>query len=597
MNAHELAQHLAQNAATVVTYLLPGGKKASGEWKAGSVSGEPGQSLSVRLTGTKAGVWRDFAANEGGDLLDLWAASRGLTMSQAMNEAKAYLGIRDTMPAREAKIYTRPTKPRCHAPKSGVREWLNARGIEDRTIEVFKVGEQLNGGKTFAVLPYLRDGELVNVKYRDIADKRGMRQEKDAEPCLYGWHLIEPKARTVAICEGEIDAMTLHQAGIPALSVNAGAGNFQWLENDWERLERFSEILVAFDSDEAGEKGAKEVTRRLGIERCKRMTFPGHKDANEYLQAGASGEDFWHAVKDAKSQDPEELRQASDFINQVKASFYPADAGESDPTLRLDKDLEWFEFRQGEMSVWTGINGHGKSLMLGQVMLGLIQQGERFCVFSGEMLPKHQVKRLVKQATGLDRPTPGYIDGVGEWLRDRVWLFDFVGSARLERLLEVFAYGNKRYGIRHFVIDSLMMLDIPEDGPGAITAQKAAVQKMCDFAKRNGCHVHLVAHPRKGADEKTAPGKLDVSGSSNITNGADNVFAVWSARKDESQPVTDEPDAELILNKQRNGECQHFTLHLWFVRSAMQYSTNSRRRPIRYVEWSASEYGQTEAAP
>lgn len=590
MNAQELSQRLAERAADVVQYLLPGGKKLSGEWKAGSVSGEPGQSLSVRLTGPKAGVWRDFAADEGGDLLDLWAACKGLSVSQAMNEAKGYLGVRDSMPTREVKQYTRPPKPKNYsAPKAGVREWLIARGITEQTMEAFKIGEQTPNGKTIALFPYIRDGQLVNVKYRDIADKRGMRQEKDAEPCLFGWHLIDPKARVIAICEGEIDAMTLHQAGIPALSVNAGAGNFQWLESDWERLERFSEVLVAFDADEAGEKGAKEAIRRLGADRCKRMVFPGHKDANEYLQAGACGEDFWHALKDAKSQDPEELRQAAEYIDRVKAMFYPAEADTRDPVLRLDKDLEWFEFRPGEMTVWTGINGHGKSLMLAQVMLGLIQQGERFCVFSGEMTPERQVKRLVKQATGLDRPTPDFIGAAGQWIRDRVWLFDLVGSAKLDRLLEVFAYGNKRYGIRHFVIDSLMMLDVPEDGPGALSAQKLAVQKMCNFAKRNGCHVHLVAHPRKGADEKHAPGKMDVGGAGKITDGAENLFSVWSAGKDESEALDDTPDAKLILHKQRNGDVQKFTLYLWFIKGAQQYTTNSRRRPVRYVDWSSSD--------
>lgn len=588
MNAHDIAQRLAERAADVATFLLPGGKKVSGEWKAGSVSGEPGQSLSVRLTGAKGGVWKDFSTGEGGDLLDLWAACKSLTVSQAMVEAKAYLGIRDAMPPKEVKQYTRPSKLKSYtAPKAGVRAWLNSRGITDATIDAFKIVEQIHNGKTIALFPYLRDSELVNVKYRDITDKRGMRQEKDAEPCLFGWHLIDPKARTVAICEGEIDAMTLHQAGIPALSVNAGAGNFQWLECDWDRLGRFSEILVAFDADEAGEKGAKEAVRRLGAERCKRLIFPASKDANEYLKAGACGEDFWHAVKDARPQDPEELCKASEFIDRVKAMFYPAHGEERDPALRLDKDLDWFEFRPGELSVWTGINGHGKSLMLGQVMLGLMQQGERFCVFSGEMTPERQIKRLVKQATGLDHPTLDYIGAVGVWIQDRCWLFNQIGSAKLDRLLEVFAYANKRYGIRHFIIDSLMMLDIPEDGPGAISAQKAAVQKLCDFAKRNGCHIHLVAHPRKGADEKAPPGKLDVAGSSKITDGADNVFSVWSARKDASEPITDEPDAKLVLQKQRNGDVQHFTLYLWFVKGADQYSTNARRRPIQYVEWNA----------
>jgi twinkle protein len=584
MNAADIAQRLADNAATVAAFLLPSGKKIGPEWKAGSTSGEEGQSLSVRLTGAKAGVWKDFQSGESGDLLDLWAACRSLGVAESIREAKEYLGIRDTMPAREERSYRRPAKPTCRTPKSRVREWLLGRGLEERTLAAFKVGEQERDGKVYAVFPYLRDGDLVNVKYRNPDDKRDMRQEGGAEPCLFGWHLIEPKARTVAITEGEIDAMTLWQAGIAALSVNAGAGNHQWIETDWQRLERFSEILVAFDDDDAGQKGAAEVIRRLGVTRCKLLKFPA-KDANDWLMQGACGEDFVAAAKDAKPQDPQELRPASDFIERVKTLFYPEAGRGIDPYLRLDKDLEFFEFRPGELSVWTGYNGHGKSLMLSQVLLGLAQQGERLCVFSGELTPERQMKRMVKQASGLDRPTKQFIDAIGEWVKGRVWIFDLTGSATIARLLEVFEYGNKRYGIRHFVIDSLMMTDVPEDGPGSLSAQKEAVQKLCNFAKRNGAHLHLVAHPRKGRDEDRGPGKLDVAGSSKITDGADNVFTVWSALRDESEAPTDEADARLELRKQRNGETQHRSVHLWFVKPAQQFATSSRRRPMRYVEF------------
>ena len=588
MNAAELSQRMASEAASIAQYLLPKGKRQSGEWKAGSTGGEEGKSLSVRLSGAKAGVWADFASGEGGDLLDLWIAVRGLSMSAAMSEAMQYLGIRDTMPEKPAQPFKRPAKPSGQAAKAGAMEWLQKRGLTPETIAAFKIAEQLRDGKTYALFPYLRDGELVNVKYRNVAEKRDMRQEGGAEPCLFGWHLIDPKARTVAICEGEIDAMTLHQVGVPALSVNAGAGNHQWIENDWSRLDRFSEILILFDNDESGEKGAREVMHRIGAERCKRVILPA-KDANEYLLSGADGSDFWDCIKAAKPQDPEELRQASDFIDRVKAMFYPAHGDERDPVLRLDRDVEWFEFRTGELTVWTGYNGHGKSLMLSQILLGLMQQGERVVVFSGEMTPERQLKRVAKQASGLDRPTMGYLDAIGRWLHDKMWLFNVVGSASIERLLTVFLYASKRYGTRHFVIDSLMMTDVPEDGAGAMTAQKEAVRKLCDFAKRNNCHIHLVAHPRKGVDESKGPGKLDVAGSSKITDGADNVFTVWSARRDESKEVDpDEPDARLELQKQRNGDMQHYSLKLWFNKSAQQFCTYSRRQPVSYVDYSAT---------
>ena len=587
MNAKELSAALAREAASIAEFLLPDGRKAGKEWKAGSTGGESGDSLSVCTTGAKAGVWKDFATDAGGDLLDLWMAVRGVGLTEAMSEAKQRLGIRDAMPAREQRTYARPEKPRCQAAKAGALEWLKTRGLTEATVAAFRVAEQVQGNRTYAVLPYLRDGELINAKYRNVADKKDMRQEAGAEPCLFGWHLIDPRARSVVICEGEIDAMSLHQVGIPALSVNAGAGNHQWIENDWERLQRFSELLVFFDADEAGDKGAREVIQRLGLERCKRVRCEnGVKDANEFLQKGAERFDFDDLIQRARPMDPDELRSAAEFIPEVIALFYPGHDARRDPVLRIDRELDWFEFRRGEVTVWTGINGHGKSLLLSQVQLGLMAQGERFVVFSGEMRPDRLLKRTVKQATGIDRPTVGYIRAVGAWVQEGYWLFNLLGAAKLDRLLEVFTYAHRRYGCTHFVIDSLMMTDVPEDGPGSMTAQKEAMRKLCAFARSLNVHVHLVAHPRKARDESQAPNKLDVAGSGKITDGADNVFTVWRAQKDASQPDDGEPSAKLELLKQRNGDVQNYSVKLWFDPASMQFRTQHRRYPLSYVDFS-----------
>lgn len=586
MDANQLSQRMAENVTAIVEHLLPNGRKSSGEWKVGSISGDEGQSLSVRLTGAKRGTWKDFNVGHGGDLLDLWAQCRALSIGEAMREVKAFLNIRDEMPRRDTPAYKRPDKPKCTSPKASVRDWLASRGLTDDTIAAFRIAEQIRGGKAYAVFPYLRDGELINAKYRNVADKRDMRQEAGAEPCLFGWHLIDPKARAVCITEGEIDAMTLHQMGFAALSVNAGAGNHQWIENDWERLQRFSEIVLCYDTDEAGEKGVKEVANRLGIERCRVARFDA-KDANEALLNGEVREHFEHCIRAAVALDPEELRPMSDFMGEVKALFYPAGGMIHNPVLSFcGQEFDWFEFRPGELTVWTGYNGHGKSLMLNQVLLGIMKQGERVCVFSGEMTPAQQGRRTVKQASGVDRASPEYIDAIGDWLRDRMWLFALVGNATMDRLLEVFRYGNRRYGIRHFVVDSLMMTDVPEDGPGAFSAQKDAMRKLRAFATSCNAHVHLVAHPRKSQDESRPPGKLDVSGSGKLTDAADNVFSVWSARKEEGDPDVDKPDALLELHKNRNGDVQHKKLWLYFNRAAMQFSANSRRQAHQYVHYS-----------
>ena len=590
MNAKELSAMLADRATDVTAMLFPAGRKHGAEFKVGSVAGDAGTSLSVRLIGDRKGLWADFATGEGGDLLDLWAACRGQPLGEAMRDVKQYLGVYKPMPVRERKPYVVPQAPKCTKPKGAVLDWLHARGLLDTTIEAFQIGA---AGEDVVVLPYKRDGVLVNVKQRNINDKSKMRQVKDAEPCLFGWDRINERTREVAITEGEFDAMALWQNKIDALSINQGAGNHQWIDSDWERLERFSKIYLCFDDDDAGKKGVGEVARRLGEDRCFIVTFP-EKDANDYLKSGASETDFRACFEKAKTFDPEELVRASAFEDEVVAEFYPSEEGDPHPVLRLGADHLWFRFRRGELSVWTGYNGHGKSQMLGQVMLGQMAQGEQVCVFSGEMQPSRLLKRVVRQATGFAEPQVPFIRKVSRWLDDKLWLFNLTGSAESDRLIAVFTYAVRRYGVRTFVIDSLMMIaDIPEDGKGCLEAQRQFMRKLADFAKKFGVHIHLVAHPRKGVDERTGPGKQDTSGSGKITNMADNHWVVWANLRDENEAPDDGPDAYLELNKQRNGNSQHRKLWLWYDPKSQQYRSVKAARPQQFVQWSPDEEVRT----
>ena len=58
--AAEIARLLAARVDQLVLDLLPTGHREGHEWRVGSIGGEPGHSLGVHLTGTKAGVWSDF---------------------------------------------------------------------------------------------------------------------------------------------------------------------------------------------------------------------------------------------------------------------------------------------------------------------------------------------------------------------------------------------------------------------------------------------------------------------------------------------------------------------------------------------------------
>src|SRR5690606_2391761 len=135
---------LADRAQSVAEMLLPGGRKESAEWRAGSVSGEKGQSLGVHLSGAKAGIWQDFATGEGGDLLDLYMAAKGCTLTEALDWARGYLGVSRPQPYREPrKEYHRPDKPKCREVSDKALDYLKeVRNIPVDVLRAYKIGSR-----------------------------------------------------------------------------------------------------------------------------------------------------------------------------------------------------------------------------------------------------------------------------------------------------------------------------------------------------------------------------------------------------------------------------------------------------------------------
>jgi twinkle protein len=90
----ELKRALESRAQEVAEYLLPRGILQANEWCVGSTGGEAGESLKVRVRGSKVGCWSDFAANgESGDLIDLWQAVKHLSLVQALDDIWRWLGV------------------------------------------------------------------------------------------------------------------------------------------------------------------------------------------------------------------------------------------------------------------------------------------------------------------------------------------------------------------------------------------------------------------------------------------------------------------------------------------------------------------------
>lgn len=575
MNAKEISQRLSAQAEAVAVYLLPNGKRQGQEWRVGSTDGEEGDSLGVRIAGGKVGVWSDFATGEAGDLLDLWQVVRGVSYTEALDECRKWLGVETPdFAVSPSKNYVRPSKPQCQQAEGELLDYLvNERKLDPETVDAFKVRIT---GKGEILFPQLRGKELINIKYlkprKSAGEKNGWRQESDAEPCLFGWQAMRDNTRSIVITEGEIDAMSVHNAGYPALSIPSGAKNTEWISSEFDRLERFDDIVLMFDMDEAGQGMVEDVAKRLGLERVRSAHLP-LKDANEMIKAGRDDE-LLQAIAAAKPLNPKELKSARDFEEQVIDIFTGKNTEETGIQLPWQKTHHKIMLRPSELSVWTGINGHGKSLLLGYVMLHAIAQGHKVCIFSGEMKPKRTLERLVRQTVGNGQPTEAAVGRAFDFLNDNLWIFDQVGSTKIQRLLDVFAYAYKRHGITHFVIDSMMMCGIAQDD---YNGQIRFLNALCDFKNLYNVHIHLVAHPRKNEDENKASGKMDVKGSGTITDMADNVFSVWRNKPKEENPDkhADQSDAILKCMKQRNGEWEGNVL-LWFKPESGQYAESSK---------------------
>jgi twinkle protein len=284
------------------------------------------------------------------------------------------------------------------------------------------------------------------------------------------------------------------------------------------------------------------------------------------------------------------VRPVGDFVGEAKDRLRLR-AKTKRTYLPWPKCNDSFEFRRGEVTMWAGQNGHGKTDITTQVALSLVGQGEKVCVASFEMKPVTTIGRMVRMFSMTNPFSPEYQNGeglkvldtlyddFGEWTTGRMWLYDQTGTAYPQTVLGMVKYCAKELGITHIFIDSLMKCVKAEDD---YNAQKDFIDQLCAIAKDCDIHVHVVHHLKKPAKEGDMPDKHDTKGSGAITDQLDNLFMVWRNKPKEDDirakgsmsTKQTEPDSFLICRKQRNYEGNadgEPLISLWRHRDAGNY--------------------------
>lgn len=209
------------------------------------------------------------------------------------------------------------------------------------------------------------------------------------------------------------------------------------------------------------------------------------------------------------------VRTADDLLADIKGVFSGEIADEQCGTLGWPKARDLLVFRPGEITLWAGSNGSRKSMLTGQVMLDLAQQGYKSMTISLEMSARRTLERMFRQASTARRPTPADCDLAAAVMRERVWIFDHVGSMGLDRLCAVLRWGKKTLKVEHVLIDSMTKI---VNGDDDYNAQKQFVTQMTELAKETGLHLHIVAHTRKPAESvEKMPTKWDIKGTSSVS--------------------------------------------------------------------------------
>ncbi len=428
------------------------------------------------------------------------------------------------------KVYVKPETYKPEEPGTQVEDWFLTRGISKQTLTDLKVSEgpewmpQTQKSENVIKFNYFMGGELTNVKYRD--GRKNFKLYKGAEKVFYNIDSIVGYEYCV-IVEGEMDVLALHEAGITnAISVPNGAtlntNNLDYLDSCIDYFDDKDKIILAVDSDEAGQALQTELIRRLGSEVCYITTFEDCKDANEYLIK--HGKDKLTAritgAKPVPLENVTTFRDVEDEVTDfVRNGFKPGFQ------IGLQNFDDIFSTYTGQFITVTGIPSSGKSDFVDQMVIGYnANYGWKTAFASPENVPTYLHAHKLMRKTWQGMPTKADLGGekwnqIADHCNSNYFHID-MERYTLESVLKKAAELVKRKGIKCLVIDPFNKVrDVNCKTEDVNRYTMEYLSKIEIFAKKYDVLVFIVAHPTKMYKDKD--GKIEEPTMYNIKGGGE----------------------------------------------------------------------------
>jgi twinkle protein len=466
-------------------------------------------------------------------------------------------------------------------------EWLAKRGISKYTADKAKL---FSADKWFARLnktadcigfPYYRDGALVAAKYRSFPEK-DFTQDSGGAHDFFGIDHVD-KGKPLVIVEGEIDALTLMEAGIEnAVSVPSGAPikvadgkvlpsedkKFAYVWNAREIIDAVPYVVLATDQDGPGQALAEELARRIGKEKCRVAKFDA-KDLNDiFLDPTRQGADsVKEVIEKAQPYPVSGLSDAGTYEDRINDLFTKG-TGKGFSTGYSSVD-SIYTVAPGQLTVVTGYPSSGKSNFIDQVMVNLARANDwKFAVCSFENQPEIHITRLMEIYTqkrffeGKERMTQHERDAAFAWVKEHFLFIDSQGEEpnTLDSILDRARVAVKRMGVRGLIIDPYNYIDLNRDNTTETEAISNMLTRVQKFCKAHDVHTFFIAHPSKinrAGVEQPRPDGMSISGSMAWWAKTDNgitvhrqeqwvEIAVWKCRY---RWVGTQGETSLLYNK------------------------------------------------
>lgn len=430
-------------------------------------------------------------------------------------------------------------------------EYMMSRGITYETL--IATGCMRKGNAI--VMPTYKDDEVVGISYR--TPDKVIWQEAGSGQYLWNRSNLDKTNKRIYITEGRVDALTLIEMGYENVtSMPNGASSHEWINQEWNLLKEFEEIVLLYDNDTPGKNGLEQAKVRLDFATLFVANLGKYKDINDAYMEDSSF--LYNAINNVKEM------QLDGFVSLDSVSTSDGVGAELYSSGIPQFDRIFGGVRLGESTIIASSSGVGKSTVLCNFVKGILSQDEKVGLFSGE-LTNASLKAWIysviggAQAVNLD-PHPfrkgefitsikkEYEDQIDKKVRGRLWIYDG-GKSNAYLMLKNFSALNKRFGVKYFFIDNLSILDMSVKGMGQYEAEDHFAKTLAEFCRTHRCHVFLFAHPTKqnlntDADFIDRSGRVkpiqrydqySVRGSATLVNLSHNIMFLMRAKEWEKQ--------------------------------------------------------------